>query len=410
MYIKTKTRDPKQSDFSKNELVININEGSLFYKSNKGVHKLIPGATTVTVGGATNEINNFTTEQITNEYITNNSTTINNMSFFTATGNDIYYTLGKVGIGTATPTFTLDVGGDINLTGDIYKNGVLEGSTNAWTVSVDDIYRDVGNVGIGTATPSEKLEINGNLFLNVGDIRSSGDLNLLTDDTIPHAEDKCYINIKSTTAASDINGDLNLISNHTIAGDINTVGTEAAAYGGFAGNTTTGPPPNFFTTNLYDSYQLGYFAANGVGNFTCEGDAAIGKFLAVGWNISGGSAASVYIPSGIDRGSIIAIGDVYSGGNALTSDIKLKKNIAPIEDSLNKILSLEGKTYEWKDETKTGKQYGLIAQDVEKIIPELVNQGETKYLNYTGIIPVLIEAIKDQQQQINELKSMINNG
>ena len=123
MYIKTKTRDPKQSDFSKNELVININEGSLFYKSNKGVHKLIPGATTVTVGGATNEINNFTTEQITNEYITNNSTTINNMSFFTATGNDIYYTLGKVGIGTATPAFTLDVGGDINLTGDIYKNG-----------------------------------------------------------------------------------------------------------------------------------------------------------------------------------------------------------------------------------------------------------------------------------------------
>ena len=106
-------------------------------------------------------------------------------------------------------------------------------------------------------------------------------------------------------------------------------------------------------------------------------------------------------------GSIVAVGNVYSGATVLTSDIKLKKNITPIEDSLNKILSLEGKTYEWKDKTKPGKQYGLIAQDVEKTIPELVEQGETKYLNYTGIIPVLIEAIKDQQKQIDKLKSKI---
>ena len=105
MNIKTKTRDPKVSDFSKNELVININEGSLFYKSNKGVHKLSPS---LTVTGGT-VVNNSLTEEITNEYITNNSTTINNYSFFTSTGNDIYYTLGKIGIGTSSPTTILDI-------------------------------------------------------------------------------------------------------------------------------------------------------------------------------------------------------------------------------------------------------------------------------------------------------------
>ena len=47
MNIKTKTRDPKNTDFAKNELVININEGSLFYKSNKGVHKINPSTGTV---------------------------------------------------------------------------------------------------------------------------------------------------------------------------------------------------------------------------------------------------------------------------------------------------------------------------------------------------------------------------
>ena len=85
----------------------------------------------------------------------------------------------------------------------------------------------------------------------------------------------------------------------------------------------------------------------------------------------------------------------------------IRQRIKTIKDSLTKILSLEGKTYEWKDKTKPGKQYGLIAQDVEKIIPELVEQGETKYLNYTGIIPILIEAIKNKQKQIDELKSKI---
>ena len=64
--------------------------------------------------------------------------------------------------------------------------------------------------------------------------------------------------------------------------------------------------------------------------------------------------------------------------------------------------------FEWKDKERgKGIQQGFIAQEVEKIIPELITGGETKYVNYQGIIPVLVEAIKEQQKQIDELKSKL---
>jgi hypothetical protein len=439
MNIKTKTRDPKVSDFSKNELVININEGSLFYKSNKGVHKLSPS---LTVTGGT-VVNNSLTEEITNEYITNNSTTINNYSFFTSTGNDIYYTLGNVGIGTTTPSTKLHIkdgtprvliegtaatseDDEISRVSGVWDDSYVaeirflagndtsnkdNGKIEFRTYEADGvtgtrmIINEVGNVGIGTTSPGEKLELNGNFLLNTGNIRSSGDLNLLTDDGTPHAEDACYVNINSTAANADVNGDLNLIQNHTLLGD--STSGEEGAYLGYPQHTFTQNTMNGDITITTDDYSNGFFAAPGMGNFICEGDTAIGRFLSVGWNTTAGSGASTTatMPNDIPLGSIVAVGKLYAEGSEVYSDIKLKKNITNIENPLDKILSLEGKNYEWKEKTKPGKQYGLIAQEVEKIIPELVSQGETKSVNYTGLIPVLIEAIKDQQKQIDDLKS-----
>ena len=54
-------------------------------------------------------------------------------------------------------------------------------------------------------------------------------------------------------------------------------------------------------------------------------------------------------------------------------------------------------------------QHGFIAQEVEKILPNLItNRREYKHMNYSGIIPVLVEALKDQQKQIDELKKQVN--
>lgn len=105
--------------------------------------------------------------------------------------------------------------------------------------------------------------------------------------------------------------------------------------------------------------------------------------------------------------------------NALfsTSDKKFKKNIKAIDTPLEKIMALEGKTYNWRKEEFTDKnfgselQYGLIAQEVQKILPSLIIESDKGDLamNYIAIIPVLIEAMKEQQTQINALKAQISN-
>jgi len=90
-----------------------------------------------------------------------------------------------------------------------------------------------------------------------------------------------------------------------------------------------------------------------------------------------------------------------------TSDINLKENIRPIDNSAQIINELEGVRFVWKADGK--ESIGVIAQEIEKTLPELVSNGDIKTVNYNGLIGVLIEAVKDQQKQINELKIEIEN-
>jgi hypothetical protein len=85
-----------------------------------------------------------------------------------------------------------------------------------------------------------------------------------------------------------------------------------------------------------------------------------------------------------------------------TSDINLKENIHTIENALETINSLRGVSFDWKENGKSS--YGVIAQELEEVLPELVKQGEIKSVNYNGIIGVLIEAIKELKSEIEILK------
>ena len=85
-----------------------------------------------------------------------------------------------------------------------------------------------------------------------------------------------------------------------------------------------------------------------------------------------------------------------------TSDLNLKENIKTVENSLNTLTQLRGVSFDWKE---TGKSsYGVIAQELEEILPDLVTNGEVKTVNYNGIIGVLIEAIKELKTEVEELK------
>lgn len=112
------------------------------------------------------------------------------------------------------------------------------------------------------------------------------------------------------------------------------------------------------------------------------------------------------------KGGASIVKNLYVGGNiscvalTQTSDRRLKQNIVSIDlgESSKKILQLEPKSFEMKDNPGK-KHFGLIAQELETVMPELVyKSSDTLSVNYLELIPHLINCIKDQQAQINELR------
>lgn len=113
-------------------------------------------------------------------------------------------------------------------------------------------------------------------------------------------------------------------------------------------------------------------------------------------------SAGVDVTGQLDvAGEIVATGDVTA-----YSDRALKRNIQTIENGLDKVMNMRGVTYE-KD-GKTG--LGVIAQEVEEVLPEVVKQDQhgMRSVAYGNIVGVLVEAIKEQQKQIDELKSKLD--
>ena len=89
-----------------------------------------------------------------------------------------------------------------------------------------------------------------------------------------------------------------------------------------------------------------------------------------------------------------------------TSDVALKENIEVIDEPITKISELKGVTFDWK---AGGHSVGVIAQDVEKVLPTAVGGSkDQKTVNYNAIIGLLVESVKDQQKQIEELKSLLD--
>jgi len=120
-------------------------------------------------------------------------------------------------------------------------------------------------------------------------------------------------------------------------------------------------------------------------------------------SIGVGTAASMV------EGEIRATGDVTA---FYSSDIRLKENINPINDALTKVEMISGNTYDWKTgfeeiHSNKGRDVGVIAQELEKVLPEVVTERETGYkaVNYEKIVPLLIEAIKELSAKIKDLEN-----
>jgi len=113
------------------------------------------------------------------------------------------------------------------------------------------------------------------------------------------------------------------------------------------------------------------------------------------------------------NGSLTVNGSITSTGNITafySSDERLKDNITPITNALQKVNEIGGYEFDWNnDSEETGHDVGVIAQEIEKVLPEIVVTRDNGYkaVRYEKIVALLIEAVKEQQLQINELKSKL---
>ena len=89
------------------------------------------------------------------------------------------------------------------------------------------------------------------------------------------------------------------------------------------------------------------------------------------------------------------------------SDLKLKENVEIINSPIDTVMKIDGVNFSWKNSGKLSM--GVIAQQLEETLPQLVSGDDIKTVNYNGLVGLLIEVVKDQQKQIGDLRKMINN-
>jgi hypothetical protein len=212
------------------------------------------------------------------------------------------------------------------------------------------------------------------------------------------------------------------------AGYANEDGPYNTFLGAKAGNANTSGGWNTFigyeagrsnTTGVHNTF-VGYWT--GFANVDSHYNTYIGSLAGVNNNGSRnvfiGSCAGFYESDSSDilviSNSITAAPLIYgefdnnllkiNGQLVFPSDGRMKKNIEPLKSSLDRVMRLKAVSYEWKEEKARGKgrNTGLIAQDVETVIPELVHTVSKghKSLSYDMFVPVLVEAIKEQQAVI----------
>jgi hypothetical protein len=336
---------------------------------------------------------------------------------------------GNIGIGTSTPAYRMDaVGNRLR-----FRNSTVSGAkalslrTDGSAVDIDVDNADLflksnsgntiiqafgGNVGIVTGSPQQKLHVAGVSRFDVNgsfDISTPGGWPGII--TIPsasgHRRDIIFdsggirlLTSPSSSPPAAANG-ICITENGSIGIGTQTPGSKLQISGGGIIIQRDGSDPFIrFSHNYLDLPPV---------------------YNAETWTLQANSPnqGSFYIRNesdNVDRFIIDGNGNVYvNGGLAHSSDQRLKYNVEKIDDALIKVMKLRGVRFRWKQRTPGDTpdkemQIGLIAQEVERVYPELVKTGHGgyKFVTYANITAILIEALKEQQKIISEQNAMLN--
>ena len=186
---------------------------------------------------------------------------------------------------------------------------------------------------------------------------------------------------------------------------------------------------NHGTLNNYAALDtndvLGDIIFSGSDTDSIESGASINVQAAETWDSDSRGTQMTFqcVPSGANsttitnRLHIAGDGTLTASSSNDISDEELKENIENVENGLDTIKKLQGRTFTWKESAymPSGKKYGLIAQELEKILPDLVHDKSGirekedgsyyKSIQMSGVIPVLIEAVKELSAKVEALEN-----
>ena len=368
----------------------------------------VSGDVTVT-GGVTAQT--FKTELVTSSIIYESGSTK-----FGDSADDVHQRTGS-----------FEVLGDLVVTGDITGN-ITGSAASASYVLGANVDGEVANA----ATASYVLNAISSSFATSVEI---------SEDTDPNNYDVLYRNLGgviSTDTAGDFayNPSTNTLTVDFITGNAATATTasyiSAGNVDGTVANATT-------ASHALNTVTASYALNGGSGLLEVSGDttpqlggnldlnsfkiSGSGDIEAVSGSFSGPleSSGSLMVSGTFDStgdatfgNNLYITGSVYVQNDVIaydTSDERLKDNIQIIPSAVDKVQSLRGVSFDWSEQSNfKGHDIGVIAQDVEKVLPELVVDRNTgfKAVKYDKIVAVLIEAIKEQQTQIDELRHIID--
>jgi len=292
---------------------------------------------------------------------------------------------------------------DLNAQRKLTKaNIALSGMNNdaGWTSNVGDI------TGVTAGTNLTGGGTSGTVTLNMatGGI-GSGTYGSTADGTkIDTITVDAYGRVTAVATGATGDGTFDGLSGKTSGtGDYSTSGDLVAGRG--SGSIAMTINDGYGNSNVAFNHQDGTPDQNGnAARIVVNTDATTGASIIFGVksNVTGGVAVGVTNIMTITESGVSVTGDITS-----SSDERIKENIQPITDALSKVQQINGVSFNWKE--SGDPSIGVIAQNVESIIPEVVSENRegTKTVAYGNMVGLLIEAIKEQQASIEKLEARV---
>jgi hypothetical protein len=299
---------------------------------------------------------------------------------------------GTLGVTVGISSLTFNDGLELYRTGGFYvdfKRSILE-----------DYNVRISNFNSGILDITGQLSVSGLLDANGGATIDDIRIGVAANNEIDTSAGDLILDSAGGTTTVDDN--LSVTGTTTLSNTLNVNSGAVNVNNGYyfnVGNSYLSSGGNYTHLANNEWFNGNSWTSNGTSGCLYQQDGTTHR-----WYTHNGAGTHTTIMSLDSSGNLMVTGDITAFS---TSDQRLKDNITPIPNALNKVLSISGNTFEWNEKSgKEGTEAGVIAQEILEVLPEAVTTRDNGYLavHYEKLVPLLIEAIKELKEEINQLK------